>query len=105
MNNIIFGYIFSILWLVFILGIGELLIKFNKSDNFKFIARKIIHILMCFDWFIMYHFFGESYHWIILCGSLSILLLIFYIAQNAAIVFHFYFLYVLYLIFVLIDCM
>lgn len=78
MNNIIFGYIFSILWLVFILGIGELLIKFNKSDNFKFIARKIIHILMCFDWFIMYHFFGESYHWIILCGSLSILLLIFY---------------------------
>lgn len=78
MINIVLGYIFSILWLVFILGIGELLIRINKNDNFKFIARKIIHILMCFDWFIMYHFFGTSFHWIILCGTLFVLLLIFY---------------------------
>ena len=78
MIDIFLGYLFSLLWLFVILFIGEFLIRINKNKTFKFIARKIIHILMCFDWFIMYHFFGISYHWIILSGSLLICLLIFY---------------------------
>lgn len=78
MIDIFLGYLFSLLWLFLILFIGEFLIRINKNKTFKFIARKIIHILMCFDWFIMYHFFGISYHWIILSGSLLICLVIFY---------------------------
>ncbi len=72
------GIILSLAYLGCILAIGELIRKFAKSENAKFISRKTVHILTCFLWFIIYGFLCGSYYPIALCGSLFVLLLIFH---------------------------
>ena len=71
------GYILGILYPAFILIISEILSKIIKNENIKFITRKIVHIFICFEWFILHHFFGEkSIHWVILISSLTIIILL-----------------------------
>ena len=72
------GYVIGILYLVILLLGGELLLKFNKSQNIKFVARKSIHIAISFEWFILYHFFETSYHWIIFTSVLTLCLILFH---------------------------
>ena len=72
------GYIIGILYLIVLLLGGEILLKFNKSQNIKFVARKLIHIAISFEWFILYHFFEISYHWIIFTSILTLCLILFH---------------------------
>ncbi len=76
MNNFL-GYILSYAFLALLLLAGELINKPTKSEGIKFLSRKTVHILTCVLWFIMYFFFEEGYHRVILCLSLFVLLLIF----------------------------
>ena len=72
------GYILGLLYLLVLLLGGELLLKVNKSQNAKFIARKAIHIAISFEWLILYHFFETSYHWIIFTSALTLCIIIFH---------------------------
>ena len=47
------GYLFSILYAVVVLFIGFVLYKLRCP---KTVTRKIVHILVGFEWIILYHF-------------------------------------------------
>lgn len=58
------GYLFSILYASVCLGIGFGIYKLGVP---KVYTRKIVHILVGFEWMILYHFFGVSVHFLIVC--------------------------------------
>lgn len=58
------GYLFSILYALFCLVLGFGLYKLGVS---KKITRKIVHILVGFEWIILYHFHGPSPHFLAVC--------------------------------------
>ena len=67
------GYVSSIIYALICLGIGFFAYKLGAP---KKITRKIVHILIGFEWFILYHFFGGGIHFLIVClFFLGILLL------------------------------
>ena len=61
---IIQGYLFSILYAALVLAIGFGLYKLGCP---KTVTRKIIHILVGFEWIILYHFFGGGVHFFVVC--------------------------------------
>lgn len=58
------GYVFSILYGVICLAIGLLAYKLGAP---KKITRKIVHILVGFEWIVLNHFFGGGIHLLIVC--------------------------------------
>ncbi len=67
------GYLFSILYAVIVLGIGFGLYKLRCP---KTLTRKIVHILVGFEWMILYRFFGGGIHFLLVCLIfLSVLIL------------------------------
>ena len=65
------GYVFS-------LGYGALCLLFAYLLSLrgvdKKITRKLVHIFIGFEWIILYHFHGTSYHFLVVCLAFLILL-------------------------------
>ena len=58
------GYLFSILYAVVVLTIGFGVYKLRCP---KTVTRKFVHILVGFEWIILYHFFGSGTHFLAVC--------------------------------------
>ena len=58
------GYLFSTLYALSCLGLAFGLYKLGVE---KKITRKIVHILVGFEWVILYHFVGPSLHFLMVC--------------------------------------
>ncbi len=65
------GYLFGILYALICLCIGFAMYKLGVP---KHLTRKIVHILVGFEWGILYHFFGASIHFLVVCLLFLVLL-------------------------------
>ena len=72
---IIKGYIFSILYVLSVILLAGILYKLGMPKKY---TRKVVHILVGFEWLILYHYFGASVHTLIVCFIFLLLLLIEY---------------------------
>ncbi len=70
---IIKGYIFAILYGMVCLGLALLLYKLGMPKKY---SRKTVHILVGFEWVILYHYMGATYHFLIVCVAFLLLLLV-----------------------------
>ena len=61
---IVYGYLSSLLYGVLCLALG--LIAYKLGMNKKY-TRKLVHILVGFEWVILYHFMGNTVHFLIVC--------------------------------------
>lgn len=61
---IVKGYLFSVLYALICLALGFVLYKFGVA---KKITRKIVHILVGFEWVILYYFVGPGIHFLAVC--------------------------------------
>ena len=61
---IIKGYIFGLLYGLFCIALSAIA---HKSDMKVEYTRKITHILVGFEWFILNHYFGANMHFLIIC--------------------------------------
>ena len=65
------GYIFSAIYALICLALAFVLYKLGIP---KKITRKVVHILVGFEWFILYHFMGPSWQFLSVClGFFAIL--------------------------------
>lgn len=70
------GYIFSIIYVFLCILISLIMHKFGIDRK---ITRKVVHILVGFEWIILYHFMGAgSIHFLIVCLIFLALLLLEY---------------------------
>ncbi len=69
---IIKGYIISIGYALCCLLLSFILYKLRLSKKY---TRKIVHILVGGEWFILYHYFGSGAHFLIVCLMFLVLLL------------------------------
>jgi len=58
------GYIFSLLYGLLCLALAVFIHKFGVSKKY---CRKVVHILVGFEWVILYSFMGASIHFLIVC--------------------------------------
>ena len=72
---IVKGYIFSILYALLCLGLAFVLYKLGIQ---KKTTRKVVHILVGFEWFILYHYMGPSWHFLVVCLLFLLILFIAY---------------------------
>ena len=70
---IIKGYVFGVLYALLCLALAFVLYKLGTPEK---ITRKIVHILIGFEWVILNHFFGGGIHFLIVCILFLVLLLI-----------------------------
>ena len=69
---IIKGYIFSILYVLLCVLIAMTVYRLGAP---KHVTRKVVHILVGFEWVILYHFFGAaSPHFLAVCLLFLLLL-------------------------------
>ena len=73
--NLIMGYICGIGYAGVCLVLSLVLYKLGVPKN---ITRKIVHILVGFEWFILYHFFGAGLHFLAVCVFFLLLLALAY---------------------------
>ncbi len=64
MNRILLGYIFGILYAFVVLGLALVLYKLHLSKKY---TRKVVHILVGFEWVILYEFMGAGVHFLAVC--------------------------------------
>ena len=69
------GYIFGILYVLSVVLFAEILYKIGMPKKY---TRKVVHVLVGFEWIILYHFFGAGIHSFLLCLVFLILLIIEY---------------------------
>ncbi len=69
------GYIFALLWGIFCVILSALCFKMGMK---KSLSRKIVHILVGFEWVILYIFHGVSLHFVAVCIGFTCLLLVEY---------------------------
>ena len=66
------GYLFSLLYGVICLALGLIAYKLGAPKKY---SRKIVHMLVGFEWVILYHYFGEgSAHFLAVCLAFTALL-------------------------------
>ena len=65
------GYLFAALYGIFCLALAALLYKLGVE---KKITRKVVHILVGFEWVILNHFMGPSVHFLLVCVLFTLLL-------------------------------
>lgn len=70
------GYLSGIGYGLFCLVIALVLYKLGMP---KIYTRKVVHILVGFEWVFLYHFFGAGVHFLIVCLAFLALLLLAYI--------------------------
>ena len=68
---IIKGYIFSVLYAMVCLALAFLLYRLGVPKN---ITRKVVHILVGFEWVILYFFVGPGIHFLCVCLLFLIIL-------------------------------
>lgn len=73
--TILKGYIIGALYAVICLLLARLLYKLGVSKKY---TRKLVHILIGFEWIILNYFIGASYHLVAICLSFLVLLLVVY---------------------------
>ena len=71
--EIIKGYIFSVLYGLICIAFGLLLYKLGLPKKY---TRKTVHILVGFEWTILYIFMGPSLHFLAVCLAFTLLLLV-----------------------------
>lgn len=74
-NMILKGYLFSFLYGALCLLLGTIIHKIGVSQK---ITRKIVHILVGFEWIILYNFVGATYHFLVVCIAFLLLLIFVY---------------------------
>ena len=62
--DIFHGYLFAVLYVLLAVGIALGFYKLGLSKKF---TRKIVHILVGFEWCILSHYIGPTYHFLIVC--------------------------------------
>jgi len=67
------GYLFSVLYALACLAVALIAYKLGAS---KKITRKIVHILVGFEWVILYHFMGAGIHFLAVCILFLLMLII-----------------------------
>ena len=75
---IIKGYLFSILYGIVCLGISLVLYKLGLDKKY---TRKAVHILVGFEWVILYHYFGASVHFLAVALIFTALLALLYFTR------------------------
>ena len=70
------GYLFSVLYVLLCMALALI---FYKSGLEKKYCRKIVHILVGFEWVILSHYMGTSYHFFIVCILFTLALLLIYL--------------------------
>lgn len=77
-KSILLGYILAVVYVLAAIGGALLFYKLGLSKKF---TRKIVHILVGMEWFILYRFMGNSYHFFIVCAVFTVLLAVSYFAK------------------------
>ncbi len=72
------GYIFSFAYATICLLASFILYKIGIPKQY---TRKAVHILVGFEWFILYHFLGPGIHFLIVCVTFLVLLIISYLLR------------------------
>ncbi len=72
---IVKGYVFSILYVLLCVAGSMILHKFGVPKKY---TRKFVHILVGFEWPILYYFFGASLHFLAVCVLFTFLLIVDY---------------------------
>ena len=67
------GYLFSFLYVALCLLLAVLAYKLGSPKKY---TRKIVHILVGFEWVVLYRFLGTAIHTIVICGIFTLLLLL-----------------------------
>ncbi|MBO5946028.1 MAG: DUF92 domain-containing protein [Clostridia bacterium] len=62
--DIFYGYLFAVIYVMLAIGIALAFYKLGLSKKF---TRKIVHILVGFEWCILSHYMGPTYHFLIVC--------------------------------------
>ena len=70
---IFYGYLLGALYAFFCLGISLVAYKCGMPKRY---SRKLTHVLVGAEWIILSHFFGASYHFLIVCLFFTALLLL-----------------------------
>lgn len=69
------GYIFSIIYALICLSLSFILYKFGLPKKY---TRKVVHILVGFEWVILYHYMGAGIHFLAVCLIFLLLLVVAY---------------------------
>ncbi|MBQ4070918.1 MAG: DUF92 domain-containing protein [Clostridia bacterium] len=64
-TKILWGYLGAVAYVLFAIGIALLFYKLGLSKKY---TRKIVHILVGFEWVILSQLMGASYHFLIVCA-------------------------------------
>ena len=72
------GYLFSFLYVLLCISLAIIAYKLGSPKNY---TRKIVHILVGFEWFILYHFLSSGIHTLIICIIFTLLLLASYLLK------------------------
>ena len=72
-DMILKGYLFSLLYGIACLALAMFVYKLGVPKKY---TRKIVHILVGFEWVILYRYFGATYHFLLVCLFFLALLLI-----------------------------
>lgn len=67
------GYLLSLIYGIFCIVLSGIVYKCGIKSIY---TRKITHILIGFEWAILYHYFGASIHFLIICLVFLVILLI-----------------------------
>ncbi len=70
------GYIFGFLYALICLSVALLAYRLGFPKKY---SRKLVHILVGFEWVILYIYMGASYHFLIVCIAFLVLLSVSYI--------------------------
>ena len=74
-NEVIKGYSFGVLYGLICLALALLLYKLGMPKKY---TRKVVHILVGFEWIILYHYLGAGLHFLMVCIFFLLLLIIAY---------------------------
>ena len=69
------GYLLSVIYAIICLCLGFVLYKIGVP---KKITRKLVHILVGFEWIILYAYMGPSIHFLAVCLAFLIVLIVAY---------------------------
>lgn len=72
------GYIFAVLYVVAVVAAALVLYKLGLPKKF---TRKLVHILVGFEWVILSHFMGPTVHFLIVCLAFTAVLLATYLLK------------------------
>ena len=72
------GYLFSLLYGLFCIAISALAHRLGMKSVY---TRKIAHVLIGFEWVILYHYFGASIHFVIVCLVFTAIISILHITR------------------------